>query len=100
MAGLRASGPAGCLRVGYQWAADLGAWTLEPDADHCGAFRLVAALRRTHAYWFDQAPIDLVLTLGNTEWIWRGVEVERGPQGVSVVLAERPIVSDRMPVLE
>jgi hypothetical protein len=95
VATIRATGPSGTLRVGYQWAADLGAWRMEPSADHPHAFVLRSTVLRRHDYWFTQYPMDLALRLGGTEWLWRGVSVAREGDLVAVTLSERPVVSDR-----
>lgn len=96
---LRASGPAGTLRVGYQVAAELGAWDMELAAQRLPpTFIFHAAVRREHAYWITQEPLDLVLSLGSAEWLWRGVVVGRAPGGrIRIELTERPIVSERAP---
>lgn len=94
---MRASGTAGALRVGYQWAADLGAWEMTPDPISRVAFVLRSTIVDRHDYWLHQAPIDLVLALGTTEWLWRDVALVRGDDdAISVVLAELPIVSERV----
>lgn len=93
---LRATGPSGALRVGYQWAADLGAWKLTPSEDRPKAFVLNARIIRQHQYWIEQDQLDLALTLGTCEWLWRGVEVIRDGAEVSVILAELPIVSENV----
>ena len=97
---LRATGPSGALRVGYQWAADLGAWTLAPSESRPKAFALTSRITRHHSYWIDQGPLDLALTFGRCEWLWRDVEVRRDGDTVLVVLAERPIVSEPASVAE
>ena len=95
---LRATGPSGALRVGYQWAADLGAWKMAPSENRPTAFTLTARITRHHSYWMEQGPLDLALTFGRCEWLWRDVEVMRDGDVVSVILAERPIVSEPAPV--
>ena len=92
---LRATGPSGALRVGYQWAADLGPWKLVPSDDRPRAFALHAQIIRHHRYWIEQRPLDLALTFGSCEWLWRDVEVVWNGDAVSVIVAERPIVSER-----
>ena len=95
---MRASGSSGVLRVGYQWAADLGPWELVPDPATRKAYVLRARITSLNSYWLDREPLDLVLTVSNVEWLWRGVTLARGPDGrdVSIVLREMPIVSERV----
>lgn len=95
---LRASGPSGTLRVGYQVAAELGHWEMVLAAQLPRTFTFSATVQREHAYWITQEPLDLVLTLGTAEWLWRGITLKREGPRVIVDLAERPIVSDRAPL--
>lgn len=92
---MRASGTAGVLRVGYQVAADLGEWhmVLAPRLPLTYAFR--ASVLSEHDYWITQEPLDLVVQIGTAEWLWRGVEVRREGDTVTIDLHERPIVSVR-----
>ena len=93
---LRATGTSGVLRVGYQWAADLGAWIIEPQGMPA-VFVLRTNVERRHDYWYEQEPIDLALAFGTTEWVWRGVTVNRlTVNEISVALVERPVVAERL----
>lgn len=70
---LRVSGTAGALRVGYQTAATLGAWRLEPLAQVPRAYRCTAVVSTLSDYWLQQTPQDVVLEVGTHTWRWRGV---------------------------
>jgi hypothetical protein len=92
---VRASGQAGELRVCYQHAAWLGAWTLAvaPGATLRCAFE--AQVLSENRHWMSQEPLDLVLAVGTAEWVWRGVQVRRAGDKVEIDLTERPIVTER-----
>lgn len=92
---MRARGETGALRVGYQVAADLGAWEmiLAPRLPRAYLFR--AVVTREHPYWITQEPLDISLTVATVEWLWRGVTIVRDGHYITVELAERPIVSER-----
>lgn len=92
---MRASGTTGVLRVGYQVAADLGAWhmVLAPRLPLTYVFR--ATVLSEHDYWITQAPIDLAVQVGSAEWLWRDVQLQRTGDAIVVDLHERPIVSPR-----
>lgn len=92
---MRARGEAGALRVGYQVAADLGAWEMVLAQRLPRAYLFRAVVTREHPYWITQEPLDLSLTVATVEWLWRGVTVTRDGAYVTVELAERPIVSER-----
>ena len=96
---MRASGTSGALRVGYQWAADLGAWEMAPDRAVPKAYALRSTIIQRHAYWITQEPLDLALTFGATEWLWRGVAVMTDGDEITVILAEKPIVCERASVV-
>ena len=98
MAAIRASGDTGALRVGHQWAATLGEWTLAPRDVVPREWAFEARVTRQDEFWFTQRPIDLVLAVGTAEWVWRGVEVEMDGRRVAIVLRERPIVDSRVAV--
>ncbi len=91
----RARGPSGSLRVGYQVAAELGAWeiVIEPKIPRTYAFR--AVLLTQHDYWSQQRPLDLVLALGATEWTWRGVEPAHEAGAITLELHALPVISER-----
>lgn len=98
---MRASGMSGELRTGYQCAARLGAWSLDliPRLPRAFAFR--AVVLEAHDYWVRQVPLDLVLAVGRTEWIWREAVPTPPTAGgaLTLELRERPIVADRMPIV-
>lgn len=95
---MRATGNEGTLRVGYQVAAELGRWEMAQAPQVPRTFRFTAQVEREHAYWITQKPLDLVLSLGTAEWLWRDIVVERKGDRVEITLSERPIVSERAPV--
>lgn len=90
---LRASGTAGEIRVGYQRAATLGAWSLTLLEKVPRTFEMRARVINTHDYWFQQTPQDLVLWLGLTAWSWKSVEVWREGDELVAELQNRPTVS-------
>lgn len=93
---MRATGPSGTLRAGYQWAADLSSWEIVAAEGHePPGFAFSSRITRQDDYWVEQAPLDLALASGQTEWLWRGVALVREGDTVRVVLTERPIVTER-----
>lgn len=88
---MRAIGVSGELRVGYQLAATLGAWSLNGGP----TFTFEAALSSSDRFWLDRRPIDLVLHIGDVEWIWRGQAISINNDIVSASITERPIVESR-----
>lgn len=97
---MRARGPGGELRVGYQRAARLGAWEIVLESRLPRTFTFRSMIFDEHDYWITQRPLDLVLSLGMTEWVWRDVAPARNGRAISMALTERPIVSDRAPMME
>lgn len=97
---MRVSGTFGELRSGYQRAARLGAWTLELLPGLPRAFKFSAKILDVHGYWSLQAPLDIVVAVGETEWIWRSAAPTPSSSVLEVEITERPIVADRMPRLE
>lgn len=74
---MRAVGPAGELRLGYQVAARLGSWTFQED-------RVEAAVEDANEFFLDQPGAkSLWLRMGRKYWVW---------QTVDVVDAGRPMV--------
>jgi hypothetical protein len=69
---LGAEGIGGELRYSYQWAAQLGVWTLEQSP---GGWVIQAQIVRRNSYWLEQRPLSLVLYIGNLRWTWRDVEL-------------------------
>lgn len=94
---MRVSGQRGYLRVGYQWAAGLGAWEIAPSGEP-RTFQFTSTVLDEHDYWMRQTPIDLVLSLGTAEWVWRDVTLVRERDAVTIVLTERPVVDERVVV--
>lgn len=97
---MRATGTYGELRAGYQRAARLGKWSLELIPRLPRAFVFRAAIDSQHDYWITQEPLDLVLAVGQTEWIWRGVIRTPSSAHIELELGEQPIVADRLPELD
>jgi len=93
---VRVSGPAGEVRFGYQTAIRLGAWELVLEAKLPRAYTFRAVVLHTHDYWSTQTPLDLVVAVGTTEWVWQGVlpKLEMGDRLV-VEIGERPQVRER-----
>jgi len=71
---MRASGESGLVKVGYQVAYRLGAWSIVLEHQLPRAYNFRAAVVRCHDFWSTQRPMDLVLSIGNAEWTWRGIE--------------------------
>lgn len=78
--------------MGYQEAAALGAWRMLPEGD---GFRFTARVVSEHPYWITQEPLDLSISVGRTEWLWRGVSVRRSGEDCVIHLVERPIIEGR-----
>ena len=98
---MRASGLSGELRVGYQQAARLGAWSIELEPRIPRECTLRARVLSEHPYWITQQPLDVVVLLGNrVEWLWRDVQVARAEDGIVVTLSDRPIVDERREAAE
>lgn len=93
---MRASGTSGELRHGYQRAARLGPWVIARIDDHRpgrqAAFVFSAAMVDAHEIWIARRPIDLVLALGQVEWIWHDVELSIAGVNLTISLTRRPDV--------
>lgn len=89
------SGRSGELRVGYQRAALLGEWTITPSSNRPNTFTFHTDAVEENPHWYRQSPLDLVLALGTTEWVWRNVSILRDGPDMYVELTERPAVSQR-----
>lgn len=87
-----ASGDRGELRVGWHKAADLGAWSLVQDGL---GYQFRARVVDRHAVWSTQQPIDLVITLGETEWVWPDVRLTWTDEFIELPVATRPKVVAR-----
>lgn len=92
---MRARGDCGALRVCYQRAAVLGAWTLEQERRLPASYLFRAQIVTAHDFWITQRPIDLVLAVGTTEWLWRDVALIVAEGEARITVTERPIVSER-----
>lgn len=65
-------GRGGAVRVGYQVAATLGAYTLSPSGP--GEWQVEASVASADAFWLSQpAAQTLELAVGQQRWVWRGV---------------------------
>ena len=70
---MRISGGSGALRVGYHEAARLASWAVESrPPDVCD---VTAQVVEVSTFWVTQKPLDLVLRVGTTEWLWPDVNV-------------------------
>ena len=71
--GITVRGTGGTLAVGYQVAADLGAWSVTTwpvPGDEVRRCRVEADVVRTDPFWItDPGPFALTLARGN--WVWR-----------------------------
>lgn len=86
---MRASGQSGELRYGYQVAARTGIWTIE-SGDR--GFMFTAPIVDADDVWMSMRPLDLVLALGQVEWIWRDVAPTISGALAHVTLTRRPDV--------
>jgi hypothetical protein len=89
---LRARGDTGEVRSGYQTAARLGDWDLSFVQRVPRAYRLRAQVLEWHPYWRTVEPHTLMLVLGRTAWVWRGVVLTQGEDFIEVELSARPEV--------
>lgn len=87
---MRASGPSGELRYGYQIAAQIGPWVI--TAASSGGFAFSAPTLASDEVWLAQRPLDLVLAIGQTEWIWRAVAPDLMDGRLVIPLTHRPDV--------
>jgi len=69
-----AKGPDGTLRVGYQMAATLGAWSLRTRHAVPPSFSIEARVISSDMFWSTQAPMALDLRFGKFHWVWAPVE--------------------------
>lgn len=85
--GLR--GQQGRIKVGYQVAAELGAFTLSPCGP--GEWQIDAAVVSVDEFWVTQEAERLLeLTVGQQRWIWRAVRLVVGGGRVTGALTGRP----------
>lgn len=90
--GMRATGPYGEVRYGYQVAARTGKWTIETQHGAAG-FAFTALLAERDEIWLERKPLDLVLALGPFEWIWRDVLTRIEGSRIEIALTRRPDVA-------
>ena len=62
-------GQTGQLKLGYQSAAVLGAWTLADGG------RVDATVTSKNEAWLDTGNLILCLNIGRKMWVWRQVEI-------------------------
>lgn len=93
---VRITGTAGSLRVGYQRAADLGAWELELLPVLPRAYRLSAQIRTVSDYWLGQTPLALVLEVGGQQWRWPDVtpQLSGAWDRMTCALRQAPVVTE------
>lgn len=90
---MRASGPCGEVRYGYQVAIRTGPWTIARFEDGPGScFMFAATVTDVDEVWLAQRPLDLVLALGQVEWVWRAVAPSVVDGRVELRLTRRPDV--------
>jgi len=89
---MRASGQSSELRHSYQVAARTGPWVIAADGLG-GAFTFTASVFDEDEIWLAQSPLDLVLAMGQTEWIWRGVAARIAEGRMTITLTRRPDVA-------
>jgi hypothetical protein len=92
-------GKTGTLKVGYQQAARLGTWTLAPKAGSPAVDTVVAQMVDVDEYWIEQEPLDLVLVVGPTQWIWRGIAATRDGASLIIDLTEKPLIERQTPLV-
>lgn len=93
MPAVRATGPSGVVRHGYQEAATLGAWTLELLPGAPRRYRLEAEVRSRHWHWAAQDPLVLELRIGTATWAWTlGAPLEPGAR-LALALAGPPVIT-------
>jgi hypothetical protein len=85
---LTMTGRGGVVRCGYQEAARLGTWKMEPRDQQ---FRVSGTLDTVDDFWISQEPLMLALPMGRTQWTWPSVIVNReGALGFSIVVLGPP----------
>lgn len=90
---MRISGAGGRVRVGYQTAAMLGAWTLtQTRSGAIVAYDVSARLTDLDTFWIQQGPMDLELQMGARIWAWRQVEPTFSAESLAVSLDGVPAI--------
>lgn len=92
---MKASGRSGELRHGYQKAADIGRWQMAQAVRFPPTFVFVGTLDQTNEYWIRERPLDLVVSLGSTEWQWKNVTPIIDGARIEIELTRRPDVVGR-----
>lgn len=83
------SGKRGRIKVGYQVAADLGAFTLAPTGP--GEWSISASVTQADAFWLSQdTGRTLELEVGSQRWVWRTVSLVVDGNAVSGTASGRP----------
>ena len=90
---MRIAGVGGWVRVGYQTAATVGAWTLtrlrsQPEQ----AYEATASLTSMDAFWSQQRPCTLELMVGSRAWVWANIEPLWTAQSLTVTLTGGPVI--------
>ena len=88
---MRVDGATGILRVGYQRAADVGAWSIEP-AGYRKTFRLTAKIDHINEFWITRTPLDAVMRVAGMNWIWRDISIAQDKGSFTALLDGTPIV--------
>lgn len=80
------------MRRGYQVAVRTGPWTIERD-ERTPTFMFTAAIAEVDDVWLAQRPLDLVLALGQVEWVWHDVTPTIVDARMTLQLTRRPDVA-------
>lgn len=67
---VRAEGHTGTVQVGYQVAAQLGAWTLTLEPSLPRRYHITARVDAVSDYWLQHGPWRLALVVGSRIWSW------------------------------
>lgn len=87
---MKVSGTRGRLLHGYQQAATIDRWSLVAPERPDQPATVKARLEAVDEFWFDRRPLDLVLSVADVEWTWRGVTVVRDGRVLQVEVVGRP----------
>ncbi|HAM40661.1 MAG TPA: hypothetical protein DCP69_04830 [Candidatus Omnitrophica bacterium] len=81
------------MRVGYQTAATLGPWTLtRTRSGPIPEYEADASLSSCDAFWSQQGPMDLELTMGQRIWAWAQVQPSLTAESLTVTLLGGPSI--------
>ncbi len=86
---MRITGAGGALRVGYQTAARLGAWTLTQNRTQ---YELRAEVADIDTFWYPQRPMSVSLQMGSRRWEWAHVDPTR-EHPITVALQGAPRIT-------